>query len=269
MNVMDYTNRNSLIHRLHPLTKMGWAVVILILSMVFTDPLYLVGVLISVVLVGLVGKVIKETLVYLTAIFFIGLIVFVLQIAFRPSGPVLFTVTPESWRAFGGWFPVTEGGLRYGISMGLRMLCLVSVFPVILTTTQPRDIVMALVEKLYVPYEYAFMFTTALRFMPVIMSEVTTISEAQRSRAYAVEGWNPIRKMQAFAPIAMPIVFIAIGKADRLGLCMELRGYGNKNRTYLRQLHMTVADWVAVILLVAAVAISLWISSLGYGKIVL
>ena len=269
MNVMEYTNRDSLIHRLHPLTKLGWAVAILILSLIYNAPLFLVGLLFSVVLVGLIGKVLKETLVYLAAIFSIALIVFVLQIAFRPGGEVLFTVTPESWGAIGGWFPVTEGGLAYGISRSLRMLCLVSVFPVILTTTQPRDIVMALVDTLHVPYDYAFMFTTALRFMPVILTEVNTISQAQRSRAYAVEGWNPIRKLQAFAPIAMPIVFIAIGKADRLGLCMELRGYGNKNRTYLRQLHMTTGDWAAVTLLVAAVAVSIWLTSQGVGKVAL
>ena len=114
------------------------------------------------------------------------------------------------------------------------MLGLMSTMPVLLTTTQPRDIVMALVDTLHVPYDYAFMFTTALRFMPVILSEVNTISQAQRSRAYAIEGWNPLRKLQALGPIALPIVFIAIEKAERLGLCMSRR-YGNKNRTSLRR----------------------------------
>jgi energy-coupling factor transporter transmembrane protein EcfT len=35
---------------------------------------------------------------------------------------------------------------------------------------------MALVDTLHVPYDNAFMFTTALRFMPIIMAEVSTIS---------------------------------------------------------------------------------------------
>jgi energy-coupling factor transport system permease protein len=158
-------------------------------------------------------------------------------------------------------------GLRYGFAMSLRMIALVSVLPVILTTTQPRDIVMALVENLHVPYDYAFMFTTALRFMPVILSEVSTISQAQRSRAYATEGWNPLKKLQAFAPIALPIVFIAIEKADRLGLCMELRGYGSSKRTYLRTLSLKWMDWTAIILMVLAIALSIFASTNGYGRI--
>ena len=267
--MMEYVSRQSLIHDLHPLTKLAWAVVVMILSLIFNNPWYLAAIILSVILVGAIGRVLKETLLYLAAILVVAAFVFVFQILFRPGGRVLFTVFPAAWPVVGGWLPVTEGGLTYGIAMSLRMLCLVSVFPVILTTTQPRDIVMALVDTLHVPYDYAFMFTTALRFMPVILAEVNTISQAQRSRAYAVEGWNPIRKLQAFAPLAMPIVFIAIEKADRLGLCMELRGYGSKHRTYLRMLRLQFPDWAALALMVAATIGSIVAATQGYGQIVI
>jgi len=265
--MMEYIARNSLIHRLHPLTKLAWAVTIMLLSLMFNNPWYLAVIILSVVIVGFIGKVGKETLVYLSALTVVAAFVFVFQILFRPGGRLLFTVFPASWPVVGGWLPVTQEGLNYGFAMSLRMIGLVSVLPVILTTTQPRDIVMALVDTLHVPYDYAFMFTTALRFMPIILSEVNTISQAQRSRAYAVEGWNPVRKLQAFAPIAMPIVFIAIEKADRLGLCMELRGYGSKNRTYLRMLRLGYLDLAAFILMVAMLVLSTIAIFQDYGRI--
>jgi len=267
--MMEYVPRRSLIHNLHPLTKLVWSLVILILALVFNNPWYLAATVLSVVLVGLIGKVVKETLVYLGAMLLVSGFVFVFQILFRPGGQVLFTVFPSSWSVVGGWLPVTEGGVLYGIAMSLRMLCIVSAFPVILSTTQPRDIIMAMVDTLRVPYDYAFMFTAALRFMPIVMSEVSTISQAQRSRAYAVEGWNPIRKFQAFAPIAMPIVFIAIEKADRLGLCMDLRGYGSKGRTYLHVLKLRFLDWAALTLMVVVIIGSIVATTQGYGRIVI
>lgn len=267
--MMEYVPRRSLIHNLHPLTKLVWSLVILILALVFNNPWYLAATVLSVVLVGLIGKVVKETLVYLGAMLLVSGFVFVFQILFRPGGQVLFTVFPSSWSVVGGWLPVTEGGVLYGITMSLRMLCIVSAFPVILSTTQPRDIIMAMVDTLRVPYDYAFMFTAALRFMPIVMSEVSTISQAQRSRAYAVEGWNPIRKLKAFAPIAMPIVFIAIEKADRLGLCMDLRGYGSKGRTYLHVLKLRFLDWVVLALMVIVLVGSIVAAIQGYGRIVI
>jgi len=267
--MMEYVPRRSLIHDLHPLTKLVWSLVILILALVFNDPWYLAAVILSVVLVGLIGKVVKETLVYLGAMLLVSGFVFVFQVLFRPGGQVLFTVFPSSWPTVGGWLPVTEGGVLYGIAMSLRMLCIVIAFPVILSTTQPRDIVMAMVDTLHVPFDYAFMFTAALRFMPVVMAEISTISQAQRSRAYAVEGWNPIRKLKAFAPIAMPIVFIAIEKADRLGLCMDLRGYGSKGRTYLHVLKLRFLDWVVLALMVIVLIGSIVAAIQGYGRIVI
>jgi len=267
--MMEYVPRRSLIHNLHPLTKLVWSLIILILALVFNNPWYLAATVLSVVLVGLIGKVVKETFVYLGAMLLVSGFVFVFQILFRPGGQVLFTVFPSSWSVVGGWLPVTEGGVLYGIAMSLRMLCIVSAFPVILSTTQPRDIIMAMVDTLRVPYDYAFMFTAALRFMPIVMSEVSTISQAQRSRAYAVEGWNPIRKLKAFAPIAMPIVFIAIEKADRLGLCMDLRGYGSKGRTYLHVLKLRFLDWVVLALMVIVLIGSIVAAIQGYGRIVI
>lgn len=265
--MLEYIHRDSLIHELHPLTKLFWALVVMILSFIFNNPWFLASIIVTVVLVGFIGKVGKETLLYLSALVIIAAFVFLFQILFRPEGELLFTIFPKSWPLVGGWLPVTDMGLRYGFAMSLRMIALVSVLPVILTTTQPRDIVMALVEKLHVPYDYAFMFTTALRFMPIILSEVSTISQAQRSRAYATEGWNPFRKLKAFAPIALPIVFIAIEKADRLGLCMELRGYGSPNRTYLRILSIKYKDWIAMAFMILVVILSIIATTQGYGRI--
>ena len=265
--MLEYIHRNSFIHKLHPLTKLFWALTVMVLAFVFNNPWFLAFIIVTVVLAGFIGKVGKETLLYLSALLVVAAFVFLFQILFRPEGELLFTVFPASWPVVGGWLPVTDMGLRYGFAMSLRMIALVSVLPVILTTTQPRDIVMALVENLHVPYDYAFMFTTALRFMPIILSEVNTISQAQRSRAYATEGWNPFRKLKAFAPIALPIVFIAIEKADRLGLCMELRGYGSSKRTYLRVLRLKQIDWMTMGFLFLVVILSIIATIQGYGRI--
>ncbi len=264
--MLEYIPLSSPLHRLHPLTKLIWAFAMLILTLVFNNPWYLVGVVLSVVVVSFIGRVGKETLSYLSALLVISGVVFILQVLFRPEGRVLFTIFPEKWPLVGGALPVTDGGIRYGFAVSLRMLGLMSTMPVLLTTTQPRDIVMALVDTLHVPYDYAFMFTTALRFMPVILSEVNTISQAQRSRAYAIEGWNPLKKLQALGPIALPIVFIAIEKAERLGLCMELRGYGNKNRTSLRTLRLQALDFVALGVVTTGTIASLVAAVMGYGR---
>jgi len=267
--MMEYVFRRSLIHDLHPLTKLVWSAVILVLALILDSPWFLAGIILSVILMGFVAKVGKETLVYTGGLLAFSVIIFLIQVWFRPGGRILFSVFPSSWPVVGGWLPVTISGVLYGLAMSLRVLCIVAPFSVILSTTQPRDVIMALVDKLHVPYDYAFLFTTTLRFMPIIMTEVSTISQAQRSRAYAVEGWNPIRRLKAIAPIAIPIVFIAIEKAERLGLCMDLRGYGSKERTYLRAFKLRLLDWVALTLMVLTLIGGIVAAVKGYGRIVI
>lgn len=268
--MMEFVPRRSLIHSLHPLTKLLWSLVIMILSILFDEPWVLAVVIISVLVVGIIGRVTRETALFFSAMLAISVVVFIFQVFFRPVGPVYFTVFPSSWPVVGGWLPVTQGGVMFGIAMVLRMICIVSPFSVILATTQPRDIIMALVNTLHVPYDYAFLFTTTLRFIPVITAEVATISQAQRSRAYdAIEGWNPVRKIMALAPISLPIVFIAIEKADRLGLCMDLRGYGSKGRTYLREFSLGALDWIAIVAMVIVTIACVVASFQGFGHMVL
>jgi energy-coupling factor transport system permease protein len=267
--MIEYLYKESPIHRLHPLTKLGFAAVIMIMAMLFTHPLYLLAVIAVVMILSLVGKILKESVAYLITMAFFAAIVLILQCLFVNKGYVYFTLIPTGWPLVGGWLPVSHGGLLFGTAMALRVMAIVSVFPLIITTTQPRDIVMSLVETLKVPYDYAFMFTTALRFIPVIINEVTIIYQAQLSRAYAVEGWNPIKKIKAFAPIAFPIVFIAIEKADRLGLSMELRGYSSGKRTHLRKLAVTSVDWLFLVSMILLLSITIWMRIRGMGKILM
>lgn len=265
--MLEYLYKQSVIHRLHPLTKLSIAATVMVMAMLFTDPLYLLVVIALVMALSIVGTIIKETLGYLLTMAFFAFIVFVLQCLFLNKGPIYFTILPASWPVVGGWLPVSHGGLILGTAMALRVFAIVSVFPLIITTTQPRDIVMSLVETLKVPYDYAFMFTTALRFIPIIISEVTIIYQAQLSRAYAVEGWNPIKKIRAFAPIAFPIIFIAIEKADRLGLSMELRGFNSGKRTSFKKLHFKAVDILFFMVLFILIGTTVWMRIEGIGSV--
>ena len=63
------------------------------------------------------------------------------------------------------------GTLESAYVTGLRMLCMTMVFIMLLATTKLQDLTAALVTQCKIPYEYAFMFTAALRFVPDFIAE--------------------------------------------------------------------------------------------------
>jgi energy-coupling factor transport system permease protein len=116
--------------------------------------------------------------------------------------------------------------------------------PLLLVTTQARDLMLVLVDKLKFPYEYALMFITSLRFIPNLFMEIETILQAQRCRAFELKTKNPVKQVKAYFPLITPLVLISLKKAQRLAVAMETRGFGGGKRTYLHQIDFKKVDWV-------------------------
>lgn len=257
---VEYIPKNSPIHGLNTLTKLCWALFILAGGLLFSDYRYLFVLCVSVLAVAAAGKVLKNLLPATAWLAIFALIILLLQALLFNAGQVLFYLYPPAQA-----LAITDQGLFSGLAMALRMMTLVLSFLVIITTTQTRDIILTLVEKFKVPYDYAFMFMTALRFVPTFMGEVRQITEAQQARGYAIEGWNPVKRIKAYAPVAVPLVLISLNKAENLAMAMETRGYGGGRRTYLREPKMRKRDYGLTVFLILLTVGSVAVRVAGFG----
>ena len=259
--VVEYLPKDSSLHSLNPLAKMAWALLVLVLSMIYTDYRYLIALFVSVLAVAMIGKVLTEISGLFKGLFTFAFILFLMQVLFFHTGTELFKLIPVGK----GYLGITDQGLKFGVAMAFRMLAVIVSFLVFLTTTRTQDMLNTLVERVRVPYDFAFMVLTAIRFIPTFITELKQISDAQKARAFVVEGWNPVKKTQAYLPIAVPLVLSSLKKARQMALAMETRGYGAGERTYLRELTVSVTDiiFIAVTGLLLAAGIAGRLA--GYG----
>lgn len=260
--VVEYQPKDSPLHRLNPLAKMAWAFLVLALSMIYTDYRYLAGVFFSVLLMALLGGVFREVSRLFKGLFTFAFILFLMQVLFLHTGTELFKLIPLGR----GYLAVTDGGVSFGLAMAFRMLSVVVSFLVFLTTTRTQDMLNTLVEKLRAPYDFAFMVLTAIRFIPTFLAELKQISDAQKARAFVVEGWNPATKVKAYLPIAVPLVLSSLKKARQMALAMETRGYGAGERTHLRELFIKGSDIAFIALNILILAAGIAVRAAGYGK---
>lgn len=257
---VEYIPVNSPVHRLNAVTKMFWALTILVCGLIFNDYRYLLALLASVFIVACAAGIIKNLLPVSVGLSVFALILLLIQALFYNQGNILFYLIPGYNK-----LPVTDYGLLTGVAMAARMMSIVLSFLVLLSATRIQDLVFTLVEKFKVPYDYAFMFMTALRFIPTFLGEVRQVSEAQQARGHALEGFNPVKKIRSYAPVTVPLVLVSLNKAENLALAMETRGYSGGRRTYLKKPGVTGSDYcfgaVLVLLLVCCIAIRIK----GYG----
>jgi energy-coupling factor transport system permease protein len=146
----------------------------------------------------------------------------------------------------GGRLRMTSEGLLYGLVVINRTLALVLTLPVIVLTTDPNALAVGLV-RLKVPYTGAFVFSSALRFLPLVLAEAAALIEAQRLRGLALEKLGLWARGRAYARVAVPLVLGALIKSQQLEVVLQSKAFsGSAERTYLVPLELHTLDWVVI-----------------------
>lgn len=153
---------------------------------------------------------------------------------------------------FLGVVQVLGGGtLESAYVAALRMACMSLVFIFLLATTSLQDLTAALVTQCKVPYEYAFMFTAALRFIPDFIKESHMVQEAQVCRGMSTKG-NIFKRMASYASVIQPLVLKSLGRSETLALALELKGFGGKNHSFAATVGLKAVDYIVIAMMIIA-----------------
>lgn len=134
------------------------------------------------------------------------------------------------------------------LASGLKMLVMTISFLLLFATTRLPSLTAALVSQAKVPYEYAFLFTSALRFVPDFLAESQAVREAQTCRGY-VPSRNPLKRLMSYAALVEPMVLRAITRSETMAMSLELRGFGSRERTFSYQIAFQGRDYLVLALL--------------------
>lgn len=248
--MVEYISKESLIHRLNPITKIIWTFVVLIVCFMFDQPLFIFAVFLSNLVFAALSGIIKQVFPVVKALFMFSLLLILFQIFFVTDGNTLFYAIP--------WFNtgrITDLGLDLSLVMALRMLSTVSTIPILMMTTPMTDIVVVMVEKFKIPFKYAFMFITAIRFIPTFLEEMDQILQAQMSRGYHSDTKNPFKKFVIILPLAIPLLVSSVKKTEKMAISMEVRGFGTGTRSHYREIKMGNRDYCVIIGFLATIII--------------
>lgn len=173
---------------------------------------------------------------------------------------------PQDWLWVGGAQMTLEGTL-YGLNIVFKTLTMILVVPLAVLTTDLNNMIVALVQ-LKIPYKIVFVFSSTLRFFPLLFEELQSIIEAQRLRGLALEQMNLLQKAQVYGGVAVPLMLGAMMKSQQLEVVLQSKAFsGSADRTYLHESVLTKTDWGAIALFVGLLAIALLLYFwFGVGK---
>lgn len=262
MDMLQYVNRDTFLHRLNPLTKFIFFVLMALLTSFTKSGPAVLFLFVSLSMIWTASGIIKEMLslfakLKILMLFIIGL--WIILGAFRVDvSPVLYRNDVISFEVY---------DLYKGFVYALRVFLMVSTFFTVIVTTNFSEIILGL-RKIKMPYSVAFGVGLVFQMIPIVTNEFHTIMQAQSSRGLEVENCGVVEKIKNYVTVSIPLLFRIIGKGQGISLAMYYYKLNFKvRRTSFKNPPTTGWDYaflaLSVALTVAGVLISIYLP--GYA----
>lgn len=233
LQAFKFQKKKSFIHNLDPRAKLLFSIVYSVSALLFTELVPLFVLFLTLIPLIFLGKMFKEWMRSIRGLSSLILVIIVLNTYFI--------------------------SLAYAISMIIRIFIMITAFSIFFLTVHPNDLALSLIS-MKVPYEFAFSFSLAFRFVPTIAIEAQNIMDAQQSRGYEMKQTGLINQIKNLFPLLVPLIVSSIKRAFNVAEALESRAFGSiKNRTYYYSIKYSVKDWMFTIYLFLILVISIYI----------
>ena len=145
--------------------------------------------------------------------------------------------------------------IQVALVLSIRLLNLLAVSFVFFRATSPEELGDAL-RKMGVPYEFAFILTTAMRYVPLLGQKIRNIVDAQSSRGIDLR--LRLRNAPNFMALLMPLLAQSFVLADELAMAMESRGFGRKGRSSRKQYRLAFWEYGLMLASLALLLFFAW-----------
>ena len=245
---LEYIPGDSLMHRMNPMVKLVCAFLIAIACFVTTSPVLLVCVLVLDVVLARQCGMLPQAMGLAKAVAAFSVILAVIALLFTPEGDLLLRLP---WGYIG-----TQSVFNACMVVARLVACAVPLF-LVFYVTKLTDLANSLVENAHMPYKYAFVFMSCVRFIPVFMNDMATIMEAQTARGVEFDG-GLAKRVRLMVPLCVPLLVGSVRKTNSAAIAAEVRGFYLRGRdSAFKRYPVSKADGASVafcvLLLVLAV----------------
>ncbi len=177
--------------------------------------------------------------------------------------PVVFYF-PISQRL--GWeIEITVSKIWFALNQIPRMLTMATLAIPLPYTVDP-NIYGTAFRRMGVSDKVSFTMDLAFRFLPTFARDLTVTMDAQRARGYEMDKLKGgiVARIQRLAPLVIPVVMQSTVTGEEVIDAMDLRAFGTRPRSWLKELHYAPRDYFMIGLGVA-IFIACCILKWGFG----
>lgn len=248
-----YLDRDTWVHRLHPVVRLLGMVAVFVAAYVAERPLWQLPILtgIAILLAATGAHANVRRLRYLFGLVFV-MTLLIWTIFYGPDG------APP--RLVWGPILVSRTAPWFALGMALKLVAFLAAGVLFLSVTRIEEFAYAL-TRLGMPYKLGFTMTMAFRLVPVFVASAIAVVQAQRCRGLDFDRGTPWQRARRYVPIMIPVFMGALRRADQMAMTLDARGFqAAAPRTVLQSHPIGIADVLttAALLVLIAIYIAAW-----------
>ena len=221
LEILRFSTGDSFLHRLDPRTKLLAVLTVSIIALLFSSPMVMLLLFLSVLLLAITSGLVSKFLRALTLVLPLFVLVIVLDSLFSKAsgGPVYLSfqvgfLHPE----------VTFAGMIFALSMGFRLLTLAGISFLFIMTTSHDNFVRSL-RGLKFPPVLTFSLGYALQSTTSLTEDTRQIMDAQRSRGLELDRGTIIRNREKLVALFIPVTVSLLKRSKTTADAMQARGF--------------------------------------------
>ncbi len=241
MDLYFYLERDSPLHRLHPVSKIALIAGACVLGLLLVRPLHLLAACALFCALNLIAG--AQGNLWRVRVFFVLTTV---------ASVAVWTLVGRGPTPLVLW--MSREGLAAGIVAALRIDLFLAAGVLFLSVTRNEESIAGL-RRLGLPYPLCFAFSTALRLAPTLVGTGWAVKEAQQARGLDPDRGTPLARLRNHVPLLVPTFLSTIRMTHHLAMSLEARGFGaGRRRTSLLDFHFGWRDLLALAGIAALVA---------------
>ena len=152
----------------------------------------------------------------------LAIILFVANFLYYPLSRPIFN--EEYQFLIGNRLLFTLDGFTFGLQIVLRFVTILLMMAC-LTEVIPVSELVDVFHKIKLPESLVLALGIGLSYIPVFITELGDIQDAQQARGWRIKTRNPIKKGKAWAPLLVPAIKSSMRRSELLAASMESRGF--------------------------------------------
>ncbi len=260
-----YQDRGTIVHRLNPYVKLAWVSSVMLLTIVFDHPLYLLLLFLCTIPVVALGRAWTEWKSLMRFMLWLSAAIILINALVMYHGShVLLEFNFEIPTL--GQPKITLEAIVYGLAMALRMAAIVSAFVVLNFTIHPDDLLQAMIG-LRLPYKSVLAASMSLRFFPALAEDRERIADVLRTRGVEFDQGGVRQRVGNSGAVLVSLLSNSLDRVTQIAEAMEARAFGAcPRRTGFKE--ATVAGWDRLLVAwgLVPLLLGIYFRYLGYGK---